>query len=214
MILRASGSCSMARRCSYQLIASASSVIEANIRAMVRVSCESSSGGSWYWSNPMVLALSRGAGAERMLSRASHAAEARHETARGRTAECALVERRVDRDEARLGEQRRGAERVEPALRATRVDARTRGGWVAVAQRHRAARRLAREEHALDRRGDARRRHDADERVLGARQVALLRGQAPVGGLVAASSDPAGDHRRQPQRVDRAVPPPGGVDDL
>ena len=53
MIARASGSCSTARRCSYQLIASASSVIEAKMRASVRTSWLSSSGGSWYWSNPM-----------------------------------------------------------------------------------------------------------------------------------------------------------------
>ena len=53
MIARASASCSTESRCSYQLIASASSVSDANIRASVRVSCESSSGGSWYWSNPI-----------------------------------------------------------------------------------------------------------------------------------------------------------------
>ena len=37
-------------RCSYQPIASASSWSEVIIRAKVRVSADSSSGGSWYWS--------------------------------------------------------------------------------------------------------------------------------------------------------------------
>ena len=50
MIARASRSGSTARRCSYQPIASASSVSEVHSRAKVRVSAESSSGGSWYWS--------------------------------------------------------------------------------------------------------------------------------------------------------------------
>ena len=54
MIARASGSGSTARRCSYQPIASASSVSEAHSRANVRVSAGSSSGGSWYWSVGMV----------------------------------------------------------------------------------------------------------------------------------------------------------------
>src|SRR3954462_14389905 len=49
----ASGSCSTASRCSYQPIASASSVKDAHSRANVRVRAGSSSGGSWYWSNPM-----------------------------------------------------------------------------------------------------------------------------------------------------------------
>ncbi len=50
---RASGSRSTARRCSYQPIASASSVSEAHNRANVRVCSGSSSGGSWYWSKPI-----------------------------------------------------------------------------------------------------------------------------------------------------------------
>ena len=50
---RASGSRSTASRCSYQPIASASSVSEAHSRAKVRVSAGNSSGGSWYWSNPI-----------------------------------------------------------------------------------------------------------------------------------------------------------------
>src|SRR4029079_787181 len=49
----ASRSVSIAIRCSYKPIASASSVSEAHIRANVRVWAGSSSGGSWYWSNPM-----------------------------------------------------------------------------------------------------------------------------------------------------------------
>ena len=53
MIACASGSFSTASRCSYQPIASASSVSEAHMRAKVRVSSGSSSGGSWYWSKPM-----------------------------------------------------------------------------------------------------------------------------------------------------------------
>src|SRR5690348_9553967 len=52
MIARASGSGSTASRCSYQPIASASSVTDAQSRAKVLVSAGSSSGGSWYWSNP------------------------------------------------------------------------------------------------------------------------------------------------------------------
>ena len=48
MIARASRSVSTAMRCSYQPIASASSVREAHRRANVRVSAGSSSGGSWY----------------------------------------------------------------------------------------------------------------------------------------------------------------------
>ena len=52
MIARASRSGSTAMRCSYQPIASASSVSEAQRRAKVRVSSGSSSAGSWYWSNP------------------------------------------------------------------------------------------------------------------------------------------------------------------
>jgi len=51
MIARASASCSTESRCSYQPIASASSISEAQIRANVRVSWGSSSGGSCYWSN-------------------------------------------------------------------------------------------------------------------------------------------------------------------
>src|SRR6266540_505871 len=50
MIARASGSCSTASRCSYQLIASASSISDVQMRAKVRVSAESSLGGSWYCS--------------------------------------------------------------------------------------------------------------------------------------------------------------------
>ena len=49
----ASRSDSTARRCSYQPIASASSVSDAHRRANVRVSSGSSSAGSWYWSKPM-----------------------------------------------------------------------------------------------------------------------------------------------------------------
>ena len=52
MIAVAASSGSIARRCSYQPIASASSVSEAQRRAKVLVSAGSSSGGSWYWSNP------------------------------------------------------------------------------------------------------------------------------------------------------------------
>src|SRR5689334_640938 len=51
MIARASRSRSSERRCSYQPIASASSISEVQMRAKVRVSSGSSSGGSWYWSN-------------------------------------------------------------------------------------------------------------------------------------------------------------------
>ncbi|HEV2772523.1 MAG TPA: hypothetical protein VGV57_06810, partial [Thermoleophilaceae bacterium] len=50
---RATESGSTASRWSYQLIASASSISAAQIRANVRVSGGSSSGGSWYWSTPM-----------------------------------------------------------------------------------------------------------------------------------------------------------------
>ena len=53
MIASASRSDSTAMRCSYQPIASASSVSEVHRRANVRVSAGSSPGGSWYWSNPM-----------------------------------------------------------------------------------------------------------------------------------------------------------------
>src|ERR1019366_6832566 len=53
MISLASSSLSTDRRCSYQPIASASSVSEAHIRANVRVVADSSPGGSWYWSNPI-----------------------------------------------------------------------------------------------------------------------------------------------------------------
>src|SRR5262245_25203535 len=53
MTASASGSCSSAIRCSYQPIASASSVSEAHSRAKVRVRAGSSSGGSWYWSKPI-----------------------------------------------------------------------------------------------------------------------------------------------------------------
>ena len=53
MTARATAFGSTASRCSYQPIASASSVSEAQRRANVRVSAGSSSGGSWYWSNPM-----------------------------------------------------------------------------------------------------------------------------------------------------------------
>src|SRR4051794_1622893 len=49
----ASRSDSIAMRCSYQPIASASSVSDAHMRANVRVCAGSSSGGSWYWSKPM-----------------------------------------------------------------------------------------------------------------------------------------------------------------
>ncbi len=53
MTALASGSRSIARRCSYQPIASASSVSDEHRRANVRVCSGSSSGGSWYWSNPI-----------------------------------------------------------------------------------------------------------------------------------------------------------------
>src|SRR5262249_22018726 len=53
MIARASRSDSTAMRCSYQPIASASSVSDAHRRANVRVSPGSSAGGSWYWSKPI-----------------------------------------------------------------------------------------------------------------------------------------------------------------
>src|SRR3954462_1739687 len=52
MIARASRSGSIDMRCSYQPIASASSVREAQRRAKVRVRPGSSEAGSWYWSNP------------------------------------------------------------------------------------------------------------------------------------------------------------------
>src|SRR5271166_1900204 len=52
MIAPASASASTSSRCSYQPIASASSVSEEHSRANVRVWWESSSGGSWYWSKP------------------------------------------------------------------------------------------------------------------------------------------------------------------
>jgi len=58
MMARAWAFGSTARRCSYQPMASASSVSEAIIRAKVRVSCGSSFAGSWYWSNPMGVFLS------------------------------------------------------------------------------------------------------------------------------------------------------------
>src|ERR1700742_3678111 len=54
MIARASASGSIESRCWYQPIAWHSSSSEAQSRAKVRVSAESSSGGSWYWSNPIV----------------------------------------------------------------------------------------------------------------------------------------------------------------
>src|SRR5205085_2283700 len=50
MIAAASRSCSSARRCSYQPIASASSISEVRMRARVRISADSSEGGSWYCS--------------------------------------------------------------------------------------------------------------------------------------------------------------------
>src|SRR5699024_8158105 len=53
MIASASASFSTAIRCSYQSMASASSVRLVSIRTSVRVSSGSSSGGSWYWSKPM-----------------------------------------------------------------------------------------------------------------------------------------------------------------
>src|ERR1700761_9394878 len=53
MIARASASGSIESRCWYQPIAWHSSSSEAQSRANVRVSAESSSGGSWYWSNPI-----------------------------------------------------------------------------------------------------------------------------------------------------------------
>ena len=53
MIAFACSSVSTASRCSYQPIASASSVSEATMRANVRASPLSSSGGSWYCSKPM-----------------------------------------------------------------------------------------------------------------------------------------------------------------
>src|SRR3954447_15996676 len=53
MTARATALGSSASRCSYQPIASASSVSDAHSRANVRVSAGSSSGGSWYWSNPI-----------------------------------------------------------------------------------------------------------------------------------------------------------------
>src|ERR1700761_8190317 len=54
MIARASASGSIESRCWDQPIAWHSSSSEAQSRANVRVSAESSSGGSWYWSNPIV----------------------------------------------------------------------------------------------------------------------------------------------------------------
>ena len=53
MIARASAFFSTLIRCSYQSIASASSISERIIRANVRTSCDNSSAGSWYWSNPI-----------------------------------------------------------------------------------------------------------------------------------------------------------------
>src|ERR1700687_419593 len=53
MMALASRSFSSARRCSYQPIASASSMSDVIMRANVRVFAESSPGGSWYWSNPI-----------------------------------------------------------------------------------------------------------------------------------------------------------------
>src|SRR4051794_32279860 len=50
MIARACSSCSIEMRCWYQLIASHSSWSDVIIRAKVRVSASSSSGGSWYCS--------------------------------------------------------------------------------------------------------------------------------------------------------------------
>jgi hypothetical protein len=50
MIAAASLSASTEMRCSYPLIASTSSISEARMRARVRVSAESSDGGSWYYS--------------------------------------------------------------------------------------------------------------------------------------------------------------------
>ena len=61
MTSRASGFGSTASRCSYQPIASASSVSDAHSRANVRVSAGSSSGGSWYWSNPIRAGYPQGA---------------------------------------------------------------------------------------------------------------------------------------------------------
>src|SRR5436305_13717999 len=57
MIARAAEAVYTARRCSYQPIASASSVSDAHSRANVRVAGASSSGGSWYWSKPIVSPL-------------------------------------------------------------------------------------------------------------------------------------------------------------
>src|SRR6476659_6752054 len=57
MIALASLSGSTEMRCSYQPMASASSVSEAIMRAKVRVSALSSAAGSWYWSNPIVSSL-------------------------------------------------------------------------------------------------------------------------------------------------------------
>src|SRR5207248_420877 len=65
MIARASGSFSTAMRCSYQPIASASSVSEAQSLANVLVAAGSSAGGSWYWSKPIGPPLSELVGRRR-----------------------------------------------------------------------------------------------------------------------------------------------------
>jgi len=57
MMARASTSGSTEIRCTYQPIASASSLSDAHIRAKVRVSADSSSGGSWCWSVPVRLSF-------------------------------------------------------------------------------------------------------------------------------------------------------------
>src|ERR1700678_22151 len=67
MIATASASVSTEIRCSYQPIASASSVSEAHIRANVRVCADSSSGGSWYWSNPIFFLLDRDRQSDRVF---------------------------------------------------------------------------------------------------------------------------------------------------
>jgi hypothetical protein len=53
MMVLASLSFSTAMRCSYQSMASASSISDLIMRANVRTSCGNSPAGSWYWSKPI-----------------------------------------------------------------------------------------------------------------------------------------------------------------
>ena len=117
MIAIACGSRSTAIRCSYQPIASASSVNDAHSRANVRVSAGSSSGGSWYWSKPM---SSPGRGGLRWVEALTYPAWART----FRLCGCGIIggdhgRRRADSDEvaARVATAPAGRNRADRGIR-------------------------------------------------------------------------------------------------